>query len=323
MSDPGTVSAAAATRKGMAWVPGGEFLMGSEDFYPDERPVHRVAVEGFWIDERPVTVGQFRRFVKDTGYVTLAERPLDPELYPDADPELLVPGALVFRPTRGPVDLSDVHNWWSYTPGASWSRPEGPGSDTYTRGRHPVTQVAYEDAEAYAAWAGKALPTEAEWEYAARGGLEGKAFAWGDELAPEGEMLANFWQGEFPWQNEMLDGYAGTSPVGSFPANGYGLFDMTGNVWEWTCDPFTASHEAESSVLRAGVAGRGDPAHDHQGRLAPVRAELLPALPARRPPGRGRRHLHGPHRLPLHLQDRLTPWPTRSGRCSRSASASR
>ena len=256
MSEPGTVSAASATREDMAWVPGGEFLMGSEDFYPDERPVHRVAVEGFWIDERPVTVGQFRRFVKDTGYVTLAERPLDPGLYPDADPELLVPGALVFRPTRGPVDLSDVHNWWSYTPGASWSRPEGPGSDTYTRGRHPVTQVAYEDAEAYAAWAGKALPTEAEWEYAARGGLEGKAFAWGDELAPEGEMLANFWQGEFPWQNQMLDGYAGTSPVGAFPANGYGLSDMTGNVWEWTCDPFTASHEAASSCC--GPASRDE-----------------------------------------------------------------
>ena len=297
--------------------------MGSEDFYPDERPVHRVAVEGFWIDERPVTVGQFRRFVKDTGYVTLAERPLDPGLYPDADPDLLVPGALVFRPARGPVDLSDVHNWWSYTPGACWSRPEGPGSDTYTRGRHPVTQIAYEDAEAYAAWAGKALPTEAEWEYAARGGLEGKAFAWGDELAPDGEMRANFWQGEFPWQNQMLDGYAGTSPVGAFPANGYGLYDMTGNVWEWTVDAFTATHEPAVAVLRAGDAGRDDPAPHHQGRLAPVRAELLPALPARRAPGRGRRHLHGPHRLPLRLPRRLTRWPTRSGRCCRSPSASR
>jgi formylglycine-generating enzyme len=229
---------------GMKRLPAGEFAMGSEDFYPEEAPVRRVEVEGFWIDERPVTVGQFRRFVKQTGYVTVAERPLDPELYPDADPVRLVPGALVFRPTRSPVDLSDVRNWWSYTPGATWERPEGPGSDTYTRGRHPVTQVAYEDAAAYAAWAGKALPTEAEWEYAARGGLDGKVFAWGDELAPDGQMLANSWQGEFPWQNLMLDGYAGTSPVGAFPPNGYGLYDMTGNVWEWTSDPFTASHSA-------------------------------------------------------------------------------
>ncbi len=232
-------------REGMAWVPDGEFLMGSEAFYPEERPVHRVAVAGFWIDERPVTVRQFRRFVKETGYVTLAERPLDPGAYPGADPSLLVLGALVFQPARGPVDLSDVRNWWSYTPGACWSRPEGPESDTYTRGAHPVTQVAYEDAEAYAAWAGKALPTEAEWEYAARGGLEGKAFAWGDELAPEGRQLANSWQGEFPWQNLMLDGHAGTSPAGAFPPNGYGLSDMTGNVWEWTTDLYTASHTAD------------------------------------------------------------------------------
>jgi formylglycine-generating enzyme len=238
-----TASAASTALDGMSRVPGGEFAMGSEDFYPEERPVRRVEVEGFWIDERPVTVGEFRRFVKQTGYVTVAERPLDPELYPDADPELLVPGSLVFRPTRGPVDLRDFRNWWSYRPGATWERPEGPGSDTYTRGRHPVTQVAYEDAVAYAAWAGKALPTEAEWEYAARGGLDGKAFAWGDELAPEGQMLANSWQGEFPSQNLMLDGYAGTSPVGAFPPNGYGLYDMTGNVWEWTCDPFTGSHD--------------------------------------------------------------------------------
>jgi sulfatase modifying factor 1 len=230
---------------GMKRVPAGDFAMGSEDFYPEEAPVRRVAIEGFWIDERPVTVAQFRRFVKQTGYLTVAERPPDPALYPDADPALLVPGSVVFRPARSPVELSDFRNWWSYTPGATWARPEGPASDTYTRGRHPVTQVAYEDAEAYATWAGKALPTEAEWEYAARGGLDGKAFAWGDELAPGGQMLANSWQGEFPWQNLMLDGYAGTSPVAAFPPNGYGLYDMTGNVWEWTRDLFTASHGHE------------------------------------------------------------------------------
>jgi sulfatase modifying factor 1 len=227
---------------GMKQLPGGAFAMGSEDFYPEEAPVRRVEVEGFWIDARPVTVGEFRRFIKQTGYVTVAERPLDPALFPDADPARLVPGSLVFRPARGPVDLSDFRNWWSYEPGARWDRPEGPQNDTYTRGRHPVTQVAYEDAEAYATWAGKQLPTEAEWEYAARGGLDGNTFAWGDELAPDGRMLANSWQGEFPWQNLMLDGFAGTSPVDAFPPNGYGLFDMTGNVWEWTQDTFTASH---------------------------------------------------------------------------------
>jgi formylglycine-generating enzyme required for sulfatase activity len=218
--------------EGMVRIPAGEFLMGSEDFYPEEAPRRRVAVEGFWIDADPVTVGEFRRFVRDTGYVTVAERPLDPGDYPDADPELLVPGALVFRPTRGPVDLNDFHNWWHYVPGATWERPEGPASDTYTRGRHPVTQVAYEDAEAYAAWAGKALPTEAEWEYAARGGLDGAVFAWGDEFA---SGMANTWEGEFPWQR--FNGRAGTTPVGSFPAGGYGLHDMTGNVWEWTVEP--------------------------------------------------------------------------------------
>jgi sulfatase modifying factor 1 len=231
----------------MAWIAPGRFAMGSEDFYPEERPVHDVDVAGFWIDERPVTVREFRRFVKDTGYVTVAERPLDPEQYPDADPALLVPGSLVFQPTRGPVDLRDYRNWWSYVPGACWHRPEGPGSDTYTRGRHPVTHVAHEDAAAYAAWAGKALPTEAEWERAARGGLERAVYAWGDEPFPGGTPMANTWQGEFPWQNTLDDGYAGTSPVGSFPPNGFGLFDICGNVWEWTTDWFTTDHDQPAS----------------------------------------------------------------------------
>jgi formylglycine-generating enzyme len=226
----------------MAWVPGGTFAMGSEDFYPEERPVHRVAVDGFWIDRHPVTVGEFRRFVKDTGYVTVAERPLDPADYPGADPALLTPGSLVFHPSRGPVDLDDYRHWWRYVPGACWHRPEGPGSDTYTRGRHPVVHVTYEDAAAYAEWAGRALPTEAEWEFAARGGLEDATFAWGDDAAPDGRPMANAWQGEFPWQNLRHDGYDGTSPVGSFPANGYGLYDVTGNVWEWTSDFYAPGH---------------------------------------------------------------------------------
>jgi sulfatase modifying factor 1 len=234
--------AGAPTADDMVLVPGGTFLMGCEDFYPEERPVHRVAVDAFWMDRTPVTVARFRRFVKATGYVTLAERAPEAADYPDADPALLVPGALVFHPTTGPVDLRDVRNWWNWVPGARWDRPEGPGSDTYARATHPVVHVAYEDAAAYADWAGKSLPTEAEWERAARGGLEGATYAWGDDPAPDGRYAANFWQGEFPWQNLAHDGYAGTSPVGSYPANGFGLHDMTGNVWEWTSDFFAPRH---------------------------------------------------------------------------------
>jgi formylglycine-generating enzyme len=249
---PATGDAPAATAgappgEDMALVPAGPFLMGSADFYPEERPVHRVEVDAFWIDRRPVTVAQFRRFVKATGYVTLAERAPDAADYPDADPALLVPGALVFRPTRGPVDLRDVANWWNWVPGARWDRPEGPGSDTYTRAKHPVVHIAPEDAEAYAAWAGKALPTEAEWERAARGGLEGATYAWGDEVTPDDRFMANFWQGEFPWQNLGRDGFMGTSPVGSYAPNGFGLYDMTGNVWEWTSDFFTPRHPDEAA----------------------------------------------------------------------------
>jgi formylglycine-generating enzyme len=234
-------------RATMAWVPGGTFLMGSADFYPEERPVHRVSVDGFWMDRDPVTVAEFRRFVTATGYVTLAERPLAAADYPEADPALLVPGSLVFQRTPGPVDLRDYRNWWAYVPGACWRRPLGQGSDCRGRRQHPVTHVAYEDAEAYAAWAGKDLPTEAEWEHAARGGLDGAVFAWGDEFAPGGRMMANTWQGSFPWQNLLTDGFEGTSPVGSFPANGYGLHDMTGNVWEWTSDYFAPRHPAAAA----------------------------------------------------------------------------
>ena len=229
----------------MRWVPGRAFLMGSEDFYPEERPVHRVEVDGFWMDETPVTAAEFRRFVRDTGYVTVAERPLDPAQYPDADPDLLVPGSLVFRKTAGRVNLGEVRNWWEYVPGAYWKRPGGPGTSVNGRDRHPVVHVALEDAEAYAVWAGKALPTEAEWELAARGGLDGAVFAWGDEHFPDGKPAANTWQGEFPWQNLKLDGYEGTSPVGSFAPNGYGLYDVCGNVWEWTSEWFTPERPDE------------------------------------------------------------------------------
>jgi formylglycine-generating enzyme len=240
---------AAATQAwaAMAQIPGGTFRMGSEDFYPEERPVREVTVGRFWMDETPVTAAAFRRFVRETGYVTVAERPLDPADYPDADAELLVPGSLVFRRTDGPVPLDDVRSWWAYVPGAFWKRPAGPGSSINGRDRHPVVQVAYEDAEAYAAWVGKELPTEAEWEFAARGGLDGAAFAWGDEHEPGGKPAANTWQGQFPWQNLKQDGFEGTSPVGSFEPNGYGLYDLCGNVWEWTSDWFRASGDGAAS----------------------------------------------------------------------------
>ncbi len=219
--------------------------MGSNDFYPEERPVHRVRVDGFWMDMHPVTAGEFRRFVRATGYVTVAERPLDPADYPGAHPDLLVPGSSVFRKTAGPVPLDDYTNWWQYQPDACWKRPGGKGTSIVGRERHPVVQVAWEDVEAYAAWVGKELPTEAEWEFAARGGLDSAVFAWGNhDVISNGRALANTWQGEFPWQNLKLDGFEGTSPVGSFPPNGYGLFDITGNVWEWTVDYFTAAHAA-------------------------------------------------------------------------------
>jgi formylglycine-generating enzyme len=227
--------------KNMVRVPGGAFTMGSDDFYPEERPARRVEVDGFWIDEHPVSVAEFRRFVKDTGYETVAERTPDAADYADADPELLVAGSLVFDPPGHPVDLRVPSNWWTYRPGAQWRHPQGPESTLHGRERHPVTHVAPEDAEAYAAWIGKTLPTEAEWEFAARGGLSGAAFVWGDEFAPRGKMMANTWQGEFPWQNLVTDGFEGTSPVKSFPPNGYGLFDMAGNVWEWTSDYFSNS----------------------------------------------------------------------------------
>jgi sulfatase modifying factor 1 len=193
-----------------------------------------------------VTAAEVRRFVRATRYVTTAERELSGADYPDADPELLVPGSLVFHKSRGPVDLRDVRNWWAYVPGAFWKRPAGPGSTVNGRDRHPVVHIAYEDAQAYATWAGKSLPTEAEWEYAARGGLDGARFAWGDDELVDGRPMANTWQGAFPYQNLVLDGYEGTSPVGSYPPNGYGLYDMCGNVWEWTSDTFAAAQSSRA-----------------------------------------------------------------------------
>jgi sulfatase modifying factor 1 len=218
----------------LVWIPSQTAVLGSGRHYPEEAPVREVGVDGFWIQARATTNAEFAMFADATGYATVAERPVNPDNYPGAPVENLQPGSMVFTRTTGPVDLRHINLWWTWTPGASWRHPAGPHSSIVKRPDHPVVHVAYEDADAYATWAGLALPTEAEWEVAARGGLVAAAYTWGDEPEAPGERLANYWHGDFPWRPEP--GYGRTSPVGSFPANGYGLFDMAGNVWEWTCD---------------------------------------------------------------------------------------
>ena len=227
----------------MVWIPGGRFRMGSDSHYPEEAPAHDVVVSGFWIDRTPVTNRQFAAFVAATGHVTVAEIAPRAEDYPGALPELLKPASLVFTPTSGPVWLGDWTQWWQWTFGADWRHPTGPESGIDGLMDHPVVHLALADVEAYAAWAGKELPTEAEWEYAAWGGMSGHEFAWGDTLEPGGRHMANVWQGPFPHGNTLADGYLRTSPVGSFPPNGYGLYDMIGNVWEWTADWYADRHD--------------------------------------------------------------------------------
>ncbi|MPY90415.1 MAG: SUMF1/EgtB/PvdO family nonheme iron enzyme [Luteitalea sp.] len=229
----------------MVWVPGGTLRMGSDKHYPEERPVHRLTVDGFWVDRYPVTNEDFRRFVEATGYTTFAEIPPDPARYPSARPDMLYAGSLVFTKPSAAVDSRDYSVWWRYQRAADWRHPYGPESTLEGLARHPVVHVTFGDAKAFASCAGKALPTEAEWEYAARGGLDGAVYAWGDEFLPDDRYLANTWQGQFPWQNLASDGYEGTSPVGAFPPNGYGLFDMIGNVWEWTSDWYQPRHPHE------------------------------------------------------------------------------
>ncbi|WP_208110087.1 formylglycine-generating enzyme family protein [Methylocaldum gracile] len=250
----------------MVWIPGGTFLMGSDRHYPEEAPAHRVALDGFWMDRFPVTNERFARFVAATEHVTFAEIPPNPADYPGALPHMIYAGSLVFVKPPGPVNLRDIGNWWSYMKGADWRHPRGPESSLQGLERHPVVHVTFADAEAFARWEGKALPTEAEWERAARGGLDGAAYAWGEELAPEGRMLANYWQGRFPWENLVVDGYEGTSPVGAFPPNGYGLYDMIGNVWEWTADWYEPGHpsarQAACCVPRNPRGGREEASFD-------------------------------------------------------------
>ena len=239
-------------------LPGGSFRMGSTSFYPEEAPIHTATVAAFAIERHPVTNRQFAEFVDATGYVTVAERPLDPALYPGVAEEDLRPGALVFRRTPGPVNLSDWRQWWDWAPGAHWRAPFGVGSDIADREDHPVVQVAYPDAGAYAAWAGRRLPTEAEWEYAARAGST-TTYAWGDEPRVDGRLMANTWQGRFPYRNDGALGWVGTSPVGTFASNGFGLVDMIGNVWEWTTTKYSGHHQLAQSNSCCPTSSEPDP----------------------------------------------------------------
>jgi formylglycine-generating enzyme len=231
----------------VVWIPGGTYSMGSDKHYPEEAPVHRVTVDGFWMDRTPVTNGQFRAFVEATNYTTFAEIAPDAKDYPGALPHMLKAGSLVFTPPRKVLNLRDWAQWWQFQFGANWRQPYGHGTSIRDLDDYPVVHVAYTDVEAYARWAGKRLPTEAEWEFAARGGMDGAEFAWGDEFTPGGRPMANTWQGNFPTENLATDGYERTSPVMTYPANGYGLYDMIGNVWEWTSDWYSSQHVADAA----------------------------------------------------------------------------
>jgi len=281
---PEPLSAPAESPAGMVWIPGGEFSMGcadprdqpfgGPDPMRDARPIHRVHVDGFWMDRTEVTNDRFAEFVAATGYVTVAERPPRTEDFPDAPVENLVPGSLVFTPPPDQVPLTNHYAWWNYVAGADWRHPTGPDSSIEGRGDDPVVQIAHEDAAAFAAWAGKRLPTEAEWEFAARGGLTGNLFPWGNQFRPGGRSMANTWQGRFPAENTAADGHAAAAPVGRYPANAYGLHDMSGNVWEWCSDWYR--HDTYATAIAAGKPQRNpagpadsfDPQEPHEKKRA-------------------------------------------------------
>lgn len=259
------------TERDSAWIPGGVFRMGSDVHYPEEAPAHDVEVTGFYMDRYTVTNGQYDQFVRATGYVTLAERPANPDDYPDALPELLEPSSLVFQSSGHGVDMHDPYSWWRYVPGADWRHPRGPNSSYEDLEDHPVVHIAYEDALAYARWAGKELPSEAEWEFAARGGIVGAEFVWGNSLKPDGKWMANTWQGEFPRHNSLEDGFEWTSPVGSFAPNGYGLYDMAGNVWEWTIGWYQPHSDVRRSCCVVDDPRGGRPETSYDPRTPSVR----------------------------------------------------
>jgi formylglycine-generating enzyme len=277
------------TRDGMIAIPGGTYRMGSDKHYPEEAPVHRVTVDAFWMDRTPVTNRQFKAFVRATGHVTSAQIAPDPKEYPGALPHMLYAGSLVFIAPERPVDLRNWSEWWTFLKGADWRHPYGPRSNINGLDNHPVVHVSFADALAYAQWAGKDLPTEAEWELAARGGRDGADYAWGDELTPGGAYMANTWQGEFPRQNLCADGFERTSPVTAFAPNGYGLHDMIGNVWEWTTDWYSQAHTADApKACCIPENPRGAPEH----------ASYDPAQPAVRIPRKvikGGSHLCAPN----------------------------
>ncbi|HEX8029949.1 MAG TPA: formylglycine-generating enzyme family protein [Vicinamibacterales bacterium] len=273
----------------MIWIPSATFTMGSDKHYVEERPAHRVTVDGFWIDRYPVTNERFAGFVAATGHVTIAEQVPEAAQYPGAVPELLFAGSMVFVKPDGPVDLKDIRNWWTFMRGANWRHPQGPESSVDDRQQHPVVHVAFPDAERFAEWAGRTLPTEAEWELAARGGLDGAAYAWGEAFLPDDTHRANTWQGEFPWQNSTRDGYEGTSPVDAFPANGYGVSDMIGNTWEWTTDWYQPGHPAE--VVQACCAPKNPRGAQEQDSVDPAQ----PAIKIPRKVIKGGSHLCAPN----------------------------